>query len=117
MKIYGYVALIAFIITGLNAQEGRIPVNAGDVFTISPPSSAGFQHVYFPRKNSIIKRGAVPNMKSVYGVKVVVTSFSHDETGRTRVTLERQDGRKFFRHFRSVEAHLGPALRSGELRQ
>ncbi len=117
MKKHLIITLFAFTVVGLNAQQSQISVSEGDVFTISQPTSAEFQHVHFPRKNFIIKRGAVPNMKSVYGTQVVVTSVSYDGEGMPRVTLERKDGGKFFRHFRSVDANLASALQSGELVQ
>lgn len=114
MKKLSFIVLFSFTVLSLPAQQTQISVNEGDVFTISQPMTAEFQHVYFPRKNFIIKRGAIPNMKSIYGTRVVVTSVSYNGE-RTLITLEREDGRKFFRHYRSVDANLDSALRTGEL--
>lgn len=104
--------MIAFL---TQAQQLQVPVNQGDSFTIKNPASSEFQHIHFPRKNFIIKRGGIADMKSVYGTEVVVTSVNLTNKGNTEVTLKRQDGRKFFRNFPEVTADLEQALQAGEL--
>lgn len=96
-----------------NPQEVQI----NDVLVIQEPSGADFNHIHFPRKNFIIKRGGIASMKQVAGKKVVVESISYDKEGNTVVTLSRLDGLKFFRAFPTVTATLESALVSGELRQ
>lgn len=114
-NILFFAAFIIFSIS-LTAQQSQVQVSEGDEYTIHVPVSSEFHHIHFPRKNFIIKRGAIPDMKKVYGTKVVVTSVDYDDMGQAEVTLERADGRKFFRNFRSVEADLAEALSSGELK-
>ncbi len=100
------------------AQEKKqVPIQEGTILTIAQPASAEYQHIHFPRKNFIIKRGAIADMKSVYGKKVEVVAYSYTDAGDTKVTLKRTDGKKFFRNFRTVDAHLEDALSSGELKK
>ncbi len=100
------------------AQENKqAPIQEGTVLTIAKPSTAEYQHIHFPRKNFIIKRGAIADMKSVYGKEVEVVAYSYTDEGDTKVTLKRTDGKKFFRNFRTVDAHLEDALSSGELKK
>lgn len=114
MKKMIFFAVFSFVIGSLQAQQVGATVNEGDVFTISDPSGPEFNHLHFPRKNFIMKRGGVPDMKKVKGLQVVVTAVDSNN-GKTRVTLERRDGGKFFRHYRTVDASLDQALASGEL--
>ncbi len=100
------------------AQEKKqVPIKEGTILTIAQPVSAEYQHIHFPRKNFIIKRGGIANMKSVFGKKVEVVAYSYTDKGDTQVTLKRTDGKKFFRNFRTVDAHLEDALSSGELKK
>jgi len=100
----------------LQAQQNeQTTIEKGTVLTISEPVSDQYRYVLFPRKNFIIKRGGIANMKSVYGKKVEVVDFSYTDDGDTRVTLKRTDGRKFFRNFKTVDAYLEDALTAGEL--
>jgi hypothetical protein len=98
-------------------QKKQVPIQEGTIFTIAQPVSAEYQHIHFPRKNFIIKRGGIANMKSVFGKKVEVVAYSYTDDGGTKVTLKRTDGKKFFRNFRTVDAHLEDALSSGELKK
>ena len=109
--------LFAISVLTLQAQQTTVSVSEGDVFTIQDPSGPDFSHIHFPKRNFIIKRGAVPDMKKMYGAKVVVTAVDIQKQGATRVRLERQDGGKFFRHWRTVEASIDQALASGELKR
>ncbi|MEO1012289.1 MAG: hypothetical protein AAFX53_13355 [Bacteroidota bacterium] len=107
-------ALAAF---SSNAQSDSDLVQVGDVLTIGTAENGNFNHIDFPRKNLIIKRGGIANMKSVYGNVVVVTDVKSMNDGNTEVVLKRKDGRKFFRHLASVKADLENALADGELKQ
>ncbi len=98
-------------------DQQQVAVQEGAIFTIGNPSSAKYRHINFPRKNFIIKRGGIANMKALKGKKVEVVRYAYTSDGRTEVTLKPLDGGKFFRHFPTVKAHLEDALRLGELRQ
>lgn len=95
----------------LLAQEAKI----GDTFTIGDPENVTYDHLLFPRKNIIIKRGGIADMKLVSGLTVVVKDLTYDANGRARVTLERVDGIRFFRAFKTIEARLEDAVNAGEL--
>lgn len=110
------IAMIAwfnFMETEPKAQE----IQVNDVLVIQSPSGPDFKHIHFPRKNFIIKRGGIADMKQLAGKKVIVESISYKKDGSTLITLSRQDGMKFFRAFPTVTASLENALEAGELRK
>ncbi len=103
---------------GLYAQDKQqTPIKEGTLLTIERPVGSEYQHIHFPRKNFIIKRGGIANLKSVYGKEVEVIAYSYTDEGDTKVTLKRTDGMKFFRNFSTVDAHLEDALKAGELKK
>lgn len=108
--------LTLFTITSAQVKQ-QVPVQEGAIFTIGNPSSAKYKHINFPRKNFIIKRGGIADMKTLKGKKVEVVRYAYTSDGRTEVTLKPLDGGKFFRKFPTVKAHLEDALQLGELRQ
>ena len=107
------LGLLLFI--NMNAQDTSDQISIGDIMVINEPSGADFNHIHFPRKNFIIKRGGIADMKSVYGNYVMVTDIKVKKDGSTEVTLQRKNGRKFFRSFPTVKANLEKALADGEL--
>jgi len=46
--------------SSLLAQENLDVVEKGTVLTLGSVNAAGYQHIDFPRKNIIIKRGQLP---------------------------------------------------------
>jgi len=96
-------------------QKEQINIQKGAVLTIDDPSASDYQHVHFPRKNFIIKRGGIADMKTVLGEKVEVINYTYTSDGSTEVTLKRLDGKKFFRKFPTIKANLEDALSAGEL--
>ncbi len=97
----------------LNAQENEHTIKEGSVLTLGEPSANGYQHIDFPRKNMIIKRGAIANFNGLIGQKVIVKKMgSHNSS----TLLERQDGRPFFRFYPKVASNVEKALAAGELK-
>lgn len=96
-------------------QKQQLNIQKGVVLTIKGPSASDYQHVHFPRKNFIIKRGGIADMKTVLGKKVEIIYYSYTSDGSTEVTLKRLDGKKFFRKFPTIKADLEDALSTGEL--
>ena len=90
-------------------------VSEGATFELVMPENGSFDRVAFPRKNFIIKRGGIADMKTVDGSTVVVQSVENKH-GQVFLVLARQDGRKFFRHLSVVRAKWPEALEEGELR-
>lgn len=109
---------LVFVLAGFTAiaQDTSDLIAVGDVMSINVPENGSFEHIHFPRKNLIIKRGGIADMKSVHGNKVVVTGIKTIGNGNTMVTLKRKDGRKFFKFLPSVKADLENALAKGELK-
>ena len=96
-------------------QKQQFNIQKGAVLTIEGPSTSDYQHVHFPRKNFIIKRGGIADMKTVLGKKVEIIDYTYTSDGSTEVTLKLVDGKKFFRKFTTVKADLEDALSTGEL--
>jgi hypothetical protein len=91
-------------------------VSEGEAFVLILLENGHFDRVEFPRKNFIIKRGGIADMKTVDGNAEVVRSVEN-ENGQVYWVLARKDGRKFFRHLPVVRAKWPEALDDGELRQ
>lgn len=108
------LAVLAFLLhTPLQAQETKI----GDQFIIGTPVHHSYAHIRFPRKNFIIKRGGIADIKQVSGVAVIVEAISYDGNGNTMVRLIRKDDGKFFRSYGHVNAALEKAIKKGELKR
>jgi hypothetical protein len=96
------------------AHSQATSVTSGQEFELILPDDGNFEHVDFPRKNFIIKRGGIADMKSVDGNTVVVDRIERKD-GQVLAVLRRKDGRKFFRHLREVRAQWPEALNQGEI--
>lgn len=113
-KSFFFMVLLATI-SMLYAQETSQVLNEGDVITLGPPSGFHYQNIDFPRKNLIIKRGAIPNFNALIGEKLIVEHIETDKNGKTQAVLKRKDGLNFFRFYPTVNARVTKALVSGEI--
>ena len=113
IAIWIFFVLSAFLIQAQQKQQFNI--QKGVILTIEGPSASDYKHVHFPRKNFIIKRGGIADMKTVLGKKVEIIDYTYTSDGSTEVTLKLLDGKKFFRKFNTVKADLEDALSTGEL--
>ncbi|WP_445383943.1 hypothetical protein ACT6NV_07920 [Robiginitalea sp. IMCC44478] len=114
MKKIAIIIIFALFAGMSQVQAQTSMLQQGQVLKIDRPESGNFEYVKFPRKNFIIKRGGIADMKSVEGMLVVVQSFKETKWG-TEVTLKRKDGRKFFRNFPTITAIWPDARDKGEL--
>jgi hypothetical protein len=108
---FAIIVLLAGL-AGLNAQA--ISIQEGQVLELVLPDDGDFNHVDVPRKNFIIKRGGIPDMKTLDGNRVVVEAIEETSKG-TRLVLRRADGRNFFRSFPTMTARWPDAGESAEL--
>lgn len=106
---------VLFSIELIQAQTNPDFIEKGTVLTIGNVNASSFQHIYFPRKNIIIKRGGIPNFYHLEGKKVVV-DYVLSKKESTIVVLKRADGRNFFGYYPSVKADLKKAIEKGELK-
>ena len=109
------VIAFLFSIGMLQAQENPDIIEKGTVLTLGKVAASSYQHIDFPRKNIIIKRGAIANFNNLEGRKVVVEEVS-SLNGKTTVILKRKDGRNFFRFWPTVSSDIEMALLKGELK-
>lgn len=100
-----------------NAQTTSPMVAEGEIVLLGEPSSSDYNHIDFPRKNIIIKRGAIADFSNLVGKKIIVEKVTQKENGITEVVLKRKDGLKFFRFYPRVKADFDQAISSGELKR
>jgi len=112
------ILIMAFLaaIPMLPAQETSQILSEGDVVIIGSPKGSNYQHLDFPRKNIIIKRGAIANFNNLIGLKLVVERIETDKNGNTEAVLKRKDGLNFFRFYPRVKADMEKALAEGEIK-
>lgn len=110
------IVTVMLIFTGmLNAQENDKLVAKGDIVVLGTPEGQRYEHIDFPRRNIIMKRGATANFKALAHKNLVVEAVDTKRDGSTQVTLKRHDGINFFRFYPTVTANLEKALVEGEL--
>ena len=87
----------------------------GDVLVLGEPSGSAYVAIDFPRRNIIIKRGAIADFKALIGKKLIVLRIENEKNGNKIAVLKRKDGQNFFRFFPEVKANLSQALNAREL--
>lgn len=100
----------------LKAQDTGTTISEGDIVELGKAPGSNYQHIDFPRKNFIIKRGAIANFNALVGKKLVVARIETDKNGNPEAVLKRKDGRNFFRFYPTVKAEVSKALQNGELK-
>ncbi|NHF58697.1 hypothetical protein FK220_005060 [Flavobacteriaceae bacterium TP-CH-4] len=115
MKKSFFVAVFLAVSFLVNAQEKETMIQPGTTFTLAAVDGDNYRHIKFPRKNIIIKRGAIANFNELIGEQLVVSEVKSGAEN-TYVVLKRKNGKPFFRFFPTVDANLEKALERGELR-
>lgn len=112
------IVMLAFFLSSgmLFAQNNEYDVNKSDVLILGKPSASNYKNILFPRKNIIIKRGAIADFKSLIDISLMVKNIETDKNGRIVAILVRKNGLKFFRFFTEVKADLNKAIESKELK-
>jgi hypothetical protein len=119
LEIMKALLLVLFLFSSFNyvlGQENDV-ISKGTTYTLNRPEGHTYKYIDFPRRNIIIKRGAIADYNSLIGLEIVVKDLVKNTNGSTTAILERKDGRPFFRFFPTVEANLENALVSGELKK
>ena len=110
-----FLLVLCLSVYSLQAQgTSDAEVSSGDIYTIGDVQAGGYEHIYFPRPNFIIKKGGIVNYKRLVGKEVEVVSVTYKEN-QPIVTLKRLDGHRFFGSHRYVKANFSKALDRGEL--
>eukprot|EP00035_Acanthoeca_spectabilis_P028585 m.471353 g.471353 ORF g.471353 m.471353 type:complete len:128 (+) comp30913_c0_seq1:101-484(+) len=109
-----YLILILTFVFASNTTFGQnsYDLKPGDVLVINTKTNMPFDHIYFPKPNFIIKRGAIANYKALNGIKVQIDEISDNSIMR----LKPLNGKKFFNTYSYVEAHLEKAIENDELK-
>lgn len=108
--------LMLFSVMLAYSQEQDTDIRQGQVFVLMAPSGNEYQHLDFPRKNMLIKKGAIPSPNYLVGEKVYVHEILKSDSKNLEVYLKRSDGQKFYRFIDKVKAYPRLALEAGEIR-
>ena len=111
----GIIVLFAILAGIFSSQAQASTVEAGDIFTLQVPENNRFDYVDVPKPNILIKRGSVATVKGLNQRKVVVKEVIRED-GQVRLLLAATDGKKFFRHYRTLPASWPEAVNYGELK-
>jgi hypothetical protein len=114
-SIYTIVFFMMFYMAG-HCQEKEANIEKGTVYILSKPKGGSYKHIYFPRKNQIIKRGAIADFNSLIGTKLIISESISPKKNTKGNRLIREDGKPFFRFFNSVYSNIELAVNSGELK-
>ncbi|WP_405247915.1 MULTISPECIES: hypothetical protein [unclassified Cellulophaga] len=114
MKTFIIFIFMAMFTLGGHSQTTSL--QEGTVVVLANPNGEHYKHIDFPRKNFIIKRGALADFNSLVGTKLVIKEYKAISDHNQIASLIRQDGKPFFRFFSSVDANIEQAIESGELK-
>ena len=90
-------------------------LEVGSVLMIGSPSANLYEHIEVPRMNFIIKKGGIPNYKTLFQSKVIVSKMKVMPDGSKVVHLKRQNGKRFFNSHSYIKAKLKEAIDTEEL--
>ena len=114
MKYFLSIALLViFSLSAYSQETSSYDYEVGDELVLVESSNQQYQFVKIPRKNFIMKRGGVANIKALYNTKLTIVSIT--ESGDW-VKLSKADGSKFFNRYSVIRANLPKALDKGELK-
>lgn len=116
MKKTVLIMTFLFCTVGLTAQIDNYDLKEGDIVELGETSGTHYRNIEFPRKNIIIKRGAIADFKSLVGRKLRIEKLETNKNNEAIATLKRTDGLNFFRFYPQVKANISKALTSGELK-
>lgn len=117
MRNLAFVVIFLLISQLAFTQENQTVTSEKAVYVLGVPAGSDYKYIHFPKKNIILKRGAIANFNSIIGTKVVVDRTPGKSKMADKVVLKRKDGRNFFRFFPTVKADLEKALEAGELKK
>ncbi|MBC8767330.1 hypothetical protein H4O18_04935 [Arenibacter sp. BSSL-BM3] len=113
------IALLSIFCSLSLAQATNTPkfddIVVGSELMIGSPSSNLYEHIKLPRMNFIIKKGGIPNYKTLFKSKVVVSDKKELPDGSIEVYLKRKNGKPFFNSHRQIKAKLKEAINAKEL--
>ena len=92
------ILFLAFVFCSLalQAQSSNYNLAEGDILILGEPSGSEYRNIDFPRKNIIIKRGAIADFNALIGKKLVVQQISNTKNGKAIAILKRKDDLNFF---------------------
>lgn len=113
--IINFLLFFSFQLSGQSSEQiSGEKFAIGDTYFIGQPSGQDYNHIKFPRRNFIMKRGGLPNYKNLIGKEILVTG-TRVRNDRQEVTIKRMDGLNFFGSYPEVKVDIENAIQSGEL--
>ncbi|WP_165748277.1 hypothetical protein [Cellulophaga sp. Z1A5H] len=116
MKTFIIFIFMAMYTLSGHSQKTTANLEEGTIVILTNINGEHYKHIDFPRKNFIIKRGALADFNSLAGTKLVIKEYKATKGTNQIALLSRQDDKPFFRFFSSVEANIEQAIESGELK-
>jgi len=101
----------------ISAQKSDNNFKKGDVFIISKVENNNYKHIYFPKKNFIIKKGGIVNFENVYEQNIEIVSTKTDKKGNLIATIKLVSGKRFFNSHKYLKANISRALLEKELKR
>lgn len=120
IKMKAIFSLLVLLILSTSAALSQTDPNlskVGDAYRIGEVVDNDYNYVLFPRRNSIRKRGGIPDYKSMAGKKVVITKLKEQKGGTIMATIKLASGKRFFNSHKYVQIILDKAIESGEIVQ
>ena len=110
--ILSFVLLAIFSLNVSAQQTSGVNYEVGDELILEASDNQTYQFVKIPKKNFIMKRGGIADIKALYNTRLKISSIT--ESGDW-VYLSKADGSKFFNRYKVIKAHLPKAIEAGEL--
>ncbi|RRO16798.1 dihydroorotase [Flavobacteriaceae bacterium 14752] len=117
MKNYIIIFLALSLFTKINsyAQNSNLNFDEGEVFTIAEVSDNNYEYINFPKPNFIIKKGGIPDFKTLKGKKVEIASIKKNKVGTLIANIRLTSRASFFNSHKYVEVSIEDAIKNGEL--
>lgn len=109
-----FITLLLFSVAICSQNDSSDQVKVGDVLVIGKPEGNSYRSIAIPKKNFIIKRGGIANLKSLRHTKVVVTNLQK-KNNKLYITFKRKDGARFFGSHKNLKAFVVEGIKNGEL--
>jgi hypothetical protein len=117
MKKLLLLITLFFSLSFLNSysQESTSTDFKDKIYIINTPSGSSYNHIYFPKTNFIKKRGGFANYEALIGKKIIVTKIVKEKKKGTIVSIQLEDGSKFFGIYPSIDSNISKAIERKEL--
>ncbi|PQJ80789.1 dihydroorotase [Polaribacter porphyrae] len=116
MKNYIITILSVFFLSISNfSQTSNSNFKVGDKFLVGKTEMNNYEHIKFPRKNFIIKKGGIATYKNIIGREVTITSLKEHKNGTLLAIIKLTSNKKFFNSHKFIKVNIRKAISEKEL--